>query len=113
MIISPWSRKRWAVLARSLDDGRICRSNDAAERAVRGIAIGRGCGKLDFAGSDAGGHGVVAVSTPYPDVRIKRHRSTGPARQRSRKAAGSFREAARRLAAMEWTPRRQAIPEAA
>jgi len=93
--------KRWAALARSLDDGRICRSNDAAERAVRGIAIGRGCGKLDFAGSDAGRHGVVAVSTPYRDVRIKRRRSTGPARPRSREAGGSSRQAARRLAAMD------------
>jgi hypothetical protein len=33
--------KRWAVFTRFLADGRICLSNNAAERALRGIAIGR------------------------------------------------------------------------
>src|ERR1022692_3127256 len=30
--------KRWTVFTRFLDDGRICLSNNAAERGVRGIA---------------------------------------------------------------------------
>ena len=29
--------KRWGAFTRFLDDGRICLSNNAAERAVRGI----------------------------------------------------------------------------
>src|SRR3982074_189197 len=33
--------KRWTVFRRFLDDGRICLSNNAAERGVRGIALGR------------------------------------------------------------------------
>jgi hypothetical protein len=33
--------KRWAVFTRFLDEGRICMSNNAAERALRGIALGR------------------------------------------------------------------------
>jgi hypothetical protein len=33
--------KRWTVFTRFLDDGRICLSNNAAERGVRGIALGR------------------------------------------------------------------------
>ena len=33
--------KRWPAFTRFLDDGRICLSNNAAERAVRGIALGR------------------------------------------------------------------------
>jgi hypothetical protein len=33
--------KRWTVFMRFLDDGRICLSNNAAERGVRGIALGR------------------------------------------------------------------------
>jgi len=37
------------------EDGRICLSNNAAERALRGVAIGRGVWK--FAGSDEGGPG--------------------------------------------------------
>jgi len=32
--------KRWTALTRFLDDGRICLSNNAAERALRGIAMG-------------------------------------------------------------------------
>jgi transposase len=45
--------KRWAVFARFLDDGRICLTNNAAERALRGIALGRK--SWLFAGSDRGG----------------------------------------------------------
>ena len=31
--------KRWTAFTRFLDDGRICLSNNAAERALRGIAM--------------------------------------------------------------------------
>ena len=33
--------KRWPAFTRFLDDGRICLSNNAAERALRGVALGR------------------------------------------------------------------------
>jgi transposase len=33
--------KRWIAFSRFIDDGRICLSNNAAERGVRGIALGR------------------------------------------------------------------------
>ncbi|MCW3476305.1 IS66 family transposase [Limobrevibacterium gyesilva] len=45
--------KRWASFTRFLDDGRICLSNNTAERALRGIALGRRAWL--FAGSDRGG----------------------------------------------------------
>jgi transposase len=45
--------KRWAVFARFLDDGRVCLTNNAAERGLRGIALGRK--SWLFAGSDRGG----------------------------------------------------------
>ena len=45
--------KRWAAFTRFLDDGRICLSNNAAERALRGIALGRK--SWLFCGSDRGG----------------------------------------------------------
>jgi transposase len=45
--------KRWSAFARFLDDGRICLTNNAAERALRGIALGRK--SWLFAGSDRGG----------------------------------------------------------
>jgi Transposase IS66 family len=45
--------KRWPAFKRFLDDGRICLSNNAAERALRGIALGRKAWL--FAGSERGG----------------------------------------------------------
>ena len=51
--------KRWPAFARFLDDGRICMSNNAAERALRGIALGRK--SWLFAGSDRGGQRAAAM----------------------------------------------------
>lgn len=53
--------KRWSAFTRFLDDGRICLSNNAAERAIRPIAVGRR--NWTFAGSDAGGHRAAALYT--------------------------------------------------
>jgi transposase len=53
--------RRWVSFARFLDDGRICLSNNAAERAIRGIAVGRR--NWTFAGSDVGGHRAAALYT--------------------------------------------------
>jgi transposase len=53
--------KRWPAFTRFLDDGRICLTNNAAERALRGIAVGRR-GWL-FAGSDRGGERAAAIYT--------------------------------------------------
>jgi transposase len=50
---------RWASFTRFLDDGRICLSNNAAERALRCVAVGRR--NWTFAGSDAGGQRAAAV----------------------------------------------------
>jgi transposase len=51
--------KRWGAFARFLDDGRICLSNNAAERALRGIALGRK--SWLFCGSDRGGQRAAAM----------------------------------------------------
>jgi hypothetical protein len=51
--------KRWSAFTRFLDDGRICLSNNAAERALRGIALGRK--SWLFAGSDRGGQRAAAM----------------------------------------------------
>jgi transposase len=56
-----YSLKRWAAFTRFLDDGRICLSNNAAERAVRGIAVGRR--NWTFCGSDAGGRRAAVMYT--------------------------------------------------
>jgi hypothetical protein len=44
---------RWTAFTGFLDDGKICLSNNAAERALRGLALGRR--SWLFAGSDRGG----------------------------------------------------------
>src|SRR5438552_2690939 len=51
--------KRWPAFTRFLDDGRICLSNNAAERALRGIALGRN--SWLFAGSDRGGQRAAVM----------------------------------------------------
>src|SRR5580700_10212872 len=51
--------KRWSAFTRFLGDGRICLSNNAAERALRGIALGRK--SWLFAGSDRGGQRAAAM----------------------------------------------------
>jgi transposase len=52
---------RWGAFTRFLDDGRVCLSNNAAERALRGVAVGRK--NWTFAGSDGGGHRAAVVYT--------------------------------------------------
>ncbi|HET9816339.1 MAG TPA: IS66 family transposase [Xanthobacteraceae bacterium] len=56
-----YSLTRWAALTRFLDDGRLCVSNNAAERELRPIAMGRK--NWTFAGSDAGGQRAAAMYT--------------------------------------------------
>ena len=56
-----YSLKRWTALTRFVDDGRICMTNNAAERALRGVAIGRA--NWTFAGSDRGAQRAAAIYT--------------------------------------------------
>jgi len=51
--------KRWDAFTLYLDDGRVCMSNNAAERALRGIALGRK--SWLFCGSDRGGRRAAAM----------------------------------------------------
>jgi transposase len=53
--------KRIDAFARFLNDGRICLSNNAAESALRGIALGRK--SWLFAGSDRGGERAAVMFT--------------------------------------------------
>jgi transposase len=56
-----YSLNRWTSLTRFLDDGRLCLSNNAAERALRCVAVGRH--NWTFAGSDDGGRRAAAIYT--------------------------------------------------
>ena len=50
---------RWDAFSRFLTDGRICLTNNAAERELRGVALGRKAWM--FAGSDRGGERAAAM----------------------------------------------------
>src|SRR5438105_967178 len=56
-----YSLKRWTALTHFLDDGRRCMSNNAAERALRTVAVGRN--NWTFAGSHEGGRRAAAFYT--------------------------------------------------
>ncbi|HEX4238556.1 MAG TPA: IS66 family transposase [Xanthobacteraceae bacterium] len=60
--------RRVDVFTRFLDDGRICISNNAAERELRGIALGRK--SWLFAGSDRGGERAAVVLTLIQTARL-------------------------------------------
>ena len=53
--------RRWPSFASFLKDGRACLTNNAAERALRGVALGRKAWL--FAGSDRGGERAAFVYT--------------------------------------------------
>jgi transposase len=53
--------RRWDRFARFLYDGRICLTNNAAERALRGFALGRK--SWLFAGSESGADRAAAMAT--------------------------------------------------
>jgi hypothetical protein len=52
---------RWDAFTRFPDDGRLCMSNNAAERELRAVAVGRR--NWNFAGSDEGGRRAAAIYT--------------------------------------------------
>ena len=60
--------KRWSHFARFLDDGRICLSNNAAERSLRGIALGRR--NWTFAGSLRGADRAAVMLTMITTCRL-------------------------------------------
>jgi transposase len=60
--------KRWTAFTRFLADGRICLTNNAAERELRGIALGRK--SWLFAGSDRGGERAAVMYTLIQTARL-------------------------------------------
>src|SRR6202035_5139663 len=53
--------ERWDRFARFIEDGRVCLTNNAAERALRGFALGRK--SWLFAGSQRGADRAAAMTT--------------------------------------------------
>jgi transposase len=54
-----YALSRWAALVRFCEDGRLEMDNNAAERALRTVAIGRK--NYLFAGADSGGDRAAAM----------------------------------------------------
>jgi transposase len=63
-----YSLSRWSALCRFTDDGRLEMTNNAAERAIRPLALGRK--NYLFAGSDAGGHRAAILYTLIQTVTL-------------------------------------------
>jgi transposase len=59
---------RWDAFTRFLDDGRLCMSNNAAERELRAVAVGRR--NWTFAGSDEGGRRAATICTLVASAKL-------------------------------------------
>lgn len=60
--------KRWGGFARFLASGRVCLTNNAAERALRGLALGRK--SWLFAGSERGADRAAVMYTLIGTARL-------------------------------------------
>jgi hypothetical protein len=60
--------RRWAAFSRFLDDGRVCISNNAAERALRCVPLGRKAWL--FCGSDRGGQRAAVLYTLIQSAKL-------------------------------------------
>lgn len=63
-----YATSRWAALTRYVNDGRLEMSNNAAERAIRPLALGRK--NYLFAGSDEGGRRAAIIYTLIETARL-------------------------------------------
>jgi len=62
-----YALSQWTALTRYLDDGRLEIDNNAAERALRSVAVGRKA--WTFAGSDAGGERAAVIYSVIQSAR--------------------------------------------
>jgi len=63
-----YSLSRWPALTRYIDDGRLEIDNNSAERALRGVAVGRK--NYLFAGSDIGGERAAVIYTLIESAKL-------------------------------------------
>ena len=63
-----YALRQWPALLRYCNDGRLEIDNNAAERALRAVALGRK--NYLFAGSDAGGERTAAMYTPIGTAKL-------------------------------------------
>jgi transposase len=82
---------RWDAFARFLDDGRLCMTNNAAERELRAVAVGRK--NWTFAGSVEGGRRAAAIYTLVATAKLNDIDPEGLACRRAGSPTGSSRQA--------------------
>lgn len=102
--------RRWPSFTRFLEDGRICLTNNAAERALRSLALGRKAWL--FAGSDRGGQRAALL---YSLIVTAKLNDVDPQAWLADVLARIAEHPASRLDELlpwNWTPRR-AVAEAA
>ncbi len=90
--------RRWDDFARFLDDGRICLTNNCAERALRGVALGRR--NWTFAGSQRGADRAAIMLTMITTCRLNEVDPEGLARRHPRPHRRSSSFASARTAAL-------------
>ncbi|WP_028534590.1 IS66 family transposase [Paludibacterium yongneupense] len=66
-----YALNQWQALTRYVDDGRMEIDNNAAERALRGVALGRK--NYLFLGSDAGGERAAAIYSLIGTAKLNGH----------------------------------------
>lgn len=102
---------RWVAFTRFLGDGRICLTNNAAERALRGVALGRKAWL--FAGSDRGGDRAAVMLSLITTAKLN---GADPRAWLADVLARIADHSASRLDQLlpwNWTPKPAALPTAA
>lgn len=106
-----YALKRWEAFTRFLHDGRICLTNNAAERALRGIALSRKAWL--FAGSDRGGERAAVMLSLITTAKLN---DVDPRAWLADVLARIADHPASRLDQLlpwNWTPKATALPTAA
>jgi transposase len=100
--------KRWAAFTLFLDDGRVCLSNNAAERGLRGIALGRK--SWLFCGSDRGGERAAAMYSLIVTAKMNGVDPQAWLTDVLSRIAGHPAHRLDELLPWSWTPRQSIIP---
>ena len=94
-----YSLTRWKALTRYVDDGRIEIDNNAAERALRGVALGRN--NYLFMGSDVGGERAAAIYSLVETAKLNELDPEVYLREVFERIADASDQPRRRVAAVE------------
>ncbi|MEZ5470116.1 MAG: transposase [Lysobacterales bacterium] len=98
-----YTLKHWDALTRYLDDGAIAIDNNAAERALREIAVGRK--NWLFAGSERGGEACAIATSLIETAKAHGHDPLAYLTDVLERLPTTLNRDIDRLLPMNWTPR--------